>query len=166
MWWPLRPIPYSASANAAVAHAASSPSAPTPPAYPASLQMCIRRSYMWTCTCSVRLLHCVTQSVVVNELLVEVSDVRSSCGSSVFVTWSWEVCDGGVPTCAGATAVMAAAGRGRHAAVSALLANGADVLLTAANGTTASQWASRWDLQPLGVGRLLASPWRSVVRST
>ena len=44
---------------------------------------------------------------------------------------------------AGATALMAAAGRGRDAEVSALLANGADVRLTSLDGSTAAGWAAR-----------------------
>lgn len=45
---------------------------------------------------------------------------------------------------AGATALMAAAGRGRDAEVSALLANGADVRLTSLDGSTAAGWAARY----------------------
>ena len=38
---------------------------------------------------------------------------------------------------------MAAAGRGRDAEVSALLANGADVLLKSKDGSTAAGWAAK-----------------------
>ncbi len=38
---------------------------------------------------------------------------------------------------------MVAAGRGRDVEVSALLANGADVLLTSRDGSSASGWATR-----------------------
>jgi hypothetical protein len=45
---------------------------------------------------------------------------------------------------AGATALMAAAGRGRDAEVSALLANGADVRLKSHDGLTAAGWAAKY----------------------
>jgi ankyrin repeat protein len=46
---------------------------------------------------------------------------------------------------AGATALMAAAGRGRDAEVSALLANGADVRVTSHDGSTAAGWAAKYE---------------------
>ena len=48
-----------------------------------------------------------------------------------------------LPWCAGATALMYAAGQGRESDVSVLLSNGADVLLTSNDGRRASGWALR-----------------------
>ncbi|GAB4819950.1 hypothetical protein N2152v2_006996 [Parachlorella kessleri] len=45
----------------------------------------------------------------------------------------------------GATALMVAAGKGRADVVSVLLANGADPALTSRDGSTARQWAARFD---------------------
>ena len=66
-----------------------------------------------------------------------------SAGAPNWVLTSYAVYRGRLRA-AGATALMAAAGRGRDAEVSALLANGADVRLTSLDGSSAAGWASRY----------------------
>jgi ankyrin repeat protein len=71
-----------------------------------------------------------------------VAMATQSAGAQNWVLTSYAVYRGRL-LAAGATALMAAAGRGRDAEVSALLANGADVRLASLDGSTAAGWAAR-----------------------